>query len=138
VRERECKRESGRERERERERKGTRPDFRERARSFAEYSLFPRALLQKRPIFLGSLPIVAILITFSKVDGLYNWVHTSQWRNDFLRHGFLEIELDQFYFERQMHVLKSRWAMGWLRLVGSLKLQVSLENIGLFCRALLQ
>ena len=28
--------------------------------------------------------------------------------------------------------------MGWLRLVGSLKLQVSLENIGLFCRALLQ
>ena len=28
--------------------------------------------------------------------------------------------------------------MGWLRLVGSLKLYVSLENIGLFCRALLQ
>jgi len=28
--------------------------------------------------------------------------------------------------------------MGWLRLVGSLKLQVSLENIGLFCRALLK
>ena len=28
--------------------------------------------------------------------------------------------------------------MGWLRLVGSLKLQVSLENIGLFYRALLQ
>ena len=26
--------------------------------------------------------------------------------------------------------------MGWLRLVGSLKLYVSLENIGLFCRAL--
>jgi len=29
-------------------------------------------------------------------------------------------------------------AMGWLRLVGSLKLYVSLENIGLFCGALLQ
>ena len=28
--------------------------------------------------------------------------------------------------------------MGWLRLVGSLKLYVSLENIGLFYRALLQ
>ena len=28
--------------------------------------------------------------------------------------------------------------MGWLRLVGSLKLYVSLENIGLFCRAILQ
>ena len=28
--------------------------------------------------------------------------------------------------------------MGWLRLVGSLKLYVSLKNIGLFCRALLQ
>ena len=28
--------------------------------------------------------------------------------------------------------------MGWLRSVGSLKLYVSLENIGLFCRALLQ
>jgi len=28
--------------------------------------------------------------------------------------------------------------MGWLRLAGSLKLYVSLENIGLFCRALLQ
>jgi len=28
--------------------------------------------------------------------------------------------------------------MGWLRLVGSLKLSVSFENIGLFCRALLQ
>ena len=31
-----------------------------------------------------------------------------------------------------------RVGMGWLRFVGSLKLQVSLENIGLFCRALLQ
>jgi len=29
-------------------------------------------------------------------------------------------------------------AMGWLRLVISLKLYVSLENISLFCRALLQ
>jgi len=28
--------------------------------------------------------------------------------------------------------------MGWLRLVGSWKLYLSLENIGLFCRALLQ
>jgi len=28
--------------------------------------------------------------------------------------------------------------MGWLRLVGSLRLYVSLKNIGLFCRALLQ
>jgi len=28
--------------------------------SFAEYSLFYRALLQKRPMFLGSLLIVAI------------------------------------------------------------------------------
>ena len=28
--------------------------------------------------------------------------------------------------------------MGWLRLVGSLKLQVSLQNIGLFCRTLLK
>jgi len=30
------------------------------------------------------------------------------------------------------------WVMGWLRLVGSLKLYVSLENIDLFCSALLQ
>jgi len=28
--------------------------------------------------------------------------------------------------------------MGWLRLVGCLKIQVSLQNIGLFCTALLQ
>jgi len=28
--------------------------------------------------------------------------------------------------------------MGWLRLVGCLKLYVSLQNIGLFCRSLLQ
>jgi len=28
--------------------------------------------------------------------------------------------------------------MGWLRLVGCLKIQVSLQNTGLFCRALLQ
>ena len=28
--------------------------------------------------------------------------------------------------------------MGWLRLVGSSKIKVSLQNIGLFCRALLQ
>ena len=27
---------------------------------------------------------------------------------------------------------------GWLQLVGSLKLYLSLENVGLFCRALLQ
>ena len=27
---------------------------------------------------------------------------------------------------------------GWLRLVGSLKLKVSLQNMGLFCRALSQ
>jgi len=32
----------------------------------------------------------------------------------------------------------SKTFMGWLRLVGSLKLYVSLKNIGLFCRALLQ
>jgi len=29
-------------------------------------------------------------------------------------------------------------AMGWLRLVGCLKIYVSLQNIGLFCRSLLQ
>jgi len=28
--------------------------------------------------------------------------------------------------------------MGWLRLVGCLKIQISLHNTGLFCRALLQ
>ena len=28
--------------------------------------------------------------------------------------------------------------MGWLRLVGCLKIYVSLQNIGLFCRSLLQ
>ena len=32
----------------------------------------------------------------------------------------------------------NKTGMGWLRLVGSLKLYVSLKNIGLFCRALLQ
>jgi len=30
------------------------------------------------------------------------------------------------------------YVMGWLRLVGCLKIQVSLQNTGLFCRALLQ
>ena len=30
------------------------------------------------------------------------------------------------------------WCMGWLRLVGCLKIYVSLQNIGLFCRSLLQ
>jgi len=28
--------------------------------------------------------------------------------------------------------------MGWLRLVGALKLQVSLQDVGVFCRSLLQ
>jgi len=43
---------------------------------------------------------------------------------------------DLFYLNSQ--TLSRALAMGWLRLVASLKLQVSLENIGLFCRALLQ
>ena len=33
---------------------------------------------------------------------------------------------------------KGNFVMGWLRLVGCLKIQVSLQNTGLFCRALLQ
>jgi len=37
-----------------------------------------------------------------------------------------------------VHGTSSKATMAWLRLVGSLKLYVSLENIGLFCRALLQ
>ena len=68
--------------------------------SFAEYRLFCRALLQKRPVILRSLREAA---TRSK-------------------------------YEKQL----PEATMGWLRLVGSLKLYVSLENMSLFCRALLQ
>jgi len=35
-------------------------------------------------------------------------------------------------------VLRPGWRMGWLRWVGCLKIYVSLQNIGLFCRSLLQ
>ena len=35
-------------------------------------------------------------------------------------------------------IVSRKTRMGWLRLVGSLKLFVSLENMGLFCGALLQ
>ena len=35
-------------------------------------------------------------------------------------------------------MISSNPTMGWLGLVGSLKLYVSWENIGLFCRALVQ
>jgi len=38
----------------------------------------------------------------------------------------------------EMHCDSQGGVIGWLRLVGSLKLYVSLENIGLFYRALLQ
>jgi len=41
--------------------------------SFAEYSLFYRALLQKRPIFLGSLLIVAT--PYRTCDGTHSNVH---------------------------------------------------------------
>ena len=38
----------------------------------------------------------------------------------------------------QMHIVHLISSMGWLQLVGCLKVQVSLQNTGLFCRALLQ
>jgi len=40
--------------------------------------------------------------------------------------------------ERKRRKKESTINMGWLRLLGSLKSYVSLKNIGLFCRALLQ
>jgi len=43
----------------------------------------------------------------------------------------IEYHHTNIWISRYLHI-------GWLRLVGSLKLYVSLENIGLFCRALLQ
>jgi len=39
---------------------------------------------------------------------------------------------------RSFHSWKVGACMGWLRWVGCLKIQVSLQNTGLFCRALLQ
>jgi len=69
--------------------------------SFAEYRLFYRALLQKRPVILRSLLMVAT--------------------------PYLESEQPQSFL-----------SVGWLRLVGSLKLQVSFAEYRLFYRALLQ
>jgi len=67
--------------------------------SFAEYRLFYRALLQKRPIFSGNLRVYPL------------WCNT----------------VDMLYLELYM---------GWLRLVGSLKLQVSFAKYRLFYKAL--
>jgi len=72
--------------------------------SFAEYRLFYRALLQKRPIFKIALCVQCVMIR-------------AHWA--------------VFPYQRYGH-------MGWLRLVGSLKLQVSFAEYRLFYRALLQ
>ena len=73
--------------------------------SLENIGLFCRALLQKRPIFLRSLLMVAT-----------PYLKTCEAANA----------------RKQMR------GMGWLRLVGSLKLQVSLAEYHLFYRALLQ
>jgi len=55
---------------------------------------------------------------------------------------FRRILCQERHFRRilcqERHFLSPRWVMGWLRLVGSIKLYVSFAEYGLFYRALLQ
>ena len=54
---------------------------------------------------------------------------------------YMSLKRDLYLRQKSLYIYVKRDPciyMGWLRLVGSLKLYVSLENIGLFCRALLQ
>jgi len=71
--------------------------------SFAQYRLFDRALLQKRPILLRSLLIVVTPYLLN--NDLPTLIFNNDWSTVFIR-------LCSFY-------------LGWLWLVGSIKLQVS-------------
>ena len=73
--------------------------------SFAEYSLFYRALLQKGPIILRSLRIVDIRYGVTNVD----------------------VSSDTDIFQ----CLQTNVDVGWLRSVGSIKLQVSFAEFSL-------
>ena len=84
---------------------------------FCRIRLFYRAVLQKRPIILRSLLIVA-----------------TPYKSIVTVHGTLK----RFRTLKRSMTPSLLYIWGWLRLVGSLKLQVSVAEYSLFYRALLQ
>jgi len=122
--------------------------------SFAEYRLFCRALLQKRPVILRRLREAATRSKYEKQlqEATMGWLRLVGSFKLYV--SFAEYRLFcRALLQKRPVILRSlrkaatrskyekqlpEATMGWLRLVGSLKLYVSLENMSLFCRALLQ
>ena len=90
--------------------------------SVAEYSLFYRALLQKRPVIFA-----ASIMRWLWLAGSFK-----------LKVSLAEYSLFCRALLQKRPVIFAATIMGWLRLVGSFKLKVSLAEHSLFCRALLQ
>jgi len=121
--------------------------------SFAEYRLFYRALLQKRSIILRSLLIVATPQVYAKTN-VYAHVHAhAHCRALSCAHArththslsialslsltlslFLALSLSRFSLS---HTHTNQFSQGQFYFTSSTALS-SLENTGLFCRALLQ
>jgi len=132
--------------------------------SFAEYSLFHWALLQKSPMILGSLLIVATPYQHSRdrdniqctmndmgwlrlVGSLKTYVSFAKepYKRDYIlqeRPIFLRslpnIATPYQHSSDRERIRCTINDMGWLRLVGSLKMHVSFAEHSLFYRALLQ
>ena len=124
--------------------------------SFAEYHLFYRALLHKRPTILRSLLIVATPYVYTyKNYALYTYsrrvsltcIHIARVH---ITHTYLHItyicimyascmkiqNVHSYHTIVMIHV--QSYHMGWLRSVGSIKLRVSFTEYCLFYRALLR
>ena len=106
--------------------------------SFPEYSLFYRSLLQKRPIILRSLLVVATP-QLSRVCFSCNCDMERRHEDGFkCIYIFMYIYISvRIYRASNLESVSLAIAMGWLRLVGSSKLQVSFAEYSLFYRALL-
>jgi len=92
----------------------------------------PRSLLHLKPAFVVSQLLsygVATISRLLQIIGLFCRI-TSLLLGSFAK--------ETYHFKEPTQLSRNFWAMEWLRLVGSLKLHVSLKIIGLFCRALLQ
>jgi len=72
----------------------------------------------------------------SHVTDMKESCHTYEWVNSHVRMRHVAHLNDSCHTYGR--VMSHICIMGWLRLVGCLKIQVSLQNTGLFCRALLQ
>ena len=99
---------------------------------FAEYRLFYRAFLQNRPVILRSLLIVATPYHVLAMCIIMVLLHIC-WTLLRIYRTLLHICRTLLRINRAL----ARY-MGWLRLVGTLKLWVSFAEYSLFYRALLQ